>query len=182
VNQAAARVRGIWAAPPAGALPAGRVGSRALAILAFALPALLAGARFASLLAHPSLLRVAAIVAVGAALASGLSATELRTSPAVVPLRAALVVLALYLALCAAGLGAGEIAPWRWGALSHEYRRGIDALNGLWPYAGPSRPAAHAIMSCVACGVVGSGALLFWPGDARTGARRLLGLGLLVAL
>jgi hypothetical protein len=163
-------------------LPAGRVRSRALAILAFALPALLAGARFASLLAHPSLARVAAVVAFGAALAAGLSATEELTSRAAIPLRATLIVLALYLALRAAGLGAGEIAPWRWGALGHELSSGINALNGLWPYEGPSQQAAHAIMACVACGVVGSAALLFWPGGARIGGRRLLGLGLLLAL
>jgi len=182
-SPSAARVRGVWAPPVSASAPPHRRRSSELSILAFSLLALLAAVRFASLLAHPSLLRVAGIVLLGAALGAGLGASaSLPRSAASAALRALASLLALYIALRFAGLAARELWPWRWGSLARELGRGAEALNGLWPYEGSSTQAPVAICACIACAVLPAAVLVFWPSRRHVTGRRFTALALLLGL
>jgi hypothetical protein len=153
-------------------------------LAAFFALALLAGLCFAGLLSHPPVLRVIGVAGAASALAGALSLS------ARLPVRGALaggarvaVVLAgAYLALRAAGLPARLAAPWRWGSLAHELGGGLSALNGLWPYDGPSAKARLALMLVLPATLVPAATLGFWPAAARAGARRALAAMLLLGL
>lgn len=153
-------------------------------MLAFCALALLAGVRFSSLLANPPLLRVAGVV--GAAAAGGLALSVTPSLPRRRGLgtaaRVLIAVLSAYLALRAAGAPARLLWPWRWGALAGELRRGIDALNGLWPYRGNVSQARTAMMFAPASAIAAAAILAFWPGDRRARTRRAIALCLLLGL
>ncbi len=153
-------------------------------IVSFCALALLAGVRFATLLDDPPLLRVAGVVGAGAAGALALSLTPslpqrrgLGTAA-----RVSIAVLSAYLALRASGTPARLLWPWHWGALAHELARGIDALNGLWPYKGDVSQARSAMMFALAGAIATAAILAFWPGDRHARTRRALALCLLLVL
>jgi transglutaminase-like putative cysteine protease len=151
---------------------------------AFAALALLAGLRFAALLAHPPALRVLAIVAAATLAGGALAASAKLAGHARLALAARLAILALcgYVSLRAAGTPARLSWPWRWPALAHELARGIDALDGLWPYTGHAARARLAVMLVLPAAIVPAAALAFWPRAGR--ARELRGgaLALLLGL
>jgi protein-glutamine gamma-glutamyltransferase len=159
--------------------------------LAFAALALLAGVRFAALLTHAPVLRVAGVACAcataGAALAAtarlrhGGSRARLFTA-ASAALRLAILALATYVALLAAGASAAHALPWHWGRLVDEVTSGLNALDGRWPYAGGVAHARLAVMLAVPAVVVPAAALAFWPGARRGGARRACALALLLGM
>jgi protein-glutamine gamma-glutamyltransferase len=153
-------------------------------MLAFCALALLAGVRFATLLANPPLLRIAGVV--GSAAAGGLALSLSCTLPGrrglATAARLLIAVLSAYLALRSAGAPARLLWPWRWGGLAGELRHGIDALNGLWPYRGNVSQARVAIMFAAASAIVAAAVLAFWPGDRRARTRRTIALCLLLVL
>jgi protein-glutamine gamma-glutamyltransferase len=148
---------------------------------AFAALALLAGLRFAALLTHPPAVRVLAIVAAATLAGGALAATAALAGHARVARLARLAILALcaYLSLRAAGAPARPLWPWRWPALAHELARGLDALDGLWPYTGHAARARLAVMLVLPATIVPAAALAFWP---RAGAKRELRAGSLALL
>ena len=153
------------------AAPRARAGSAAPAALtispavAFAAVALLSALRFSHLLAHPPLARTLGIVAVGVAVAVALPLVGARAAMpwAANGLRAAVVLLGLYVAFRLAGATAKMLWPWHWGRLGHELGRGFRGFDGLWPYDGGAVPAGVVVMLGVAAGVVGAAAIAFWP-------------------
>jgi transglutaminase-like putative cysteine protease len=153
-------------------------------MLAFGALALLAGVRFATLLANPPLLRIAGVV--GSAAAGGLALSLTSTLPGrrglATAARVLIAVLSAYLALRASGAPARLLWPWRWGGLASELRHGIDALNGLWPYRGNAGQARAAIIFVAASAIVAAAILAFWPGDRRARTRRAIALCLLLVL
>jgi len=153
-------------------------------MLAFCALALLAGVRFATLLANPPLLRIAGMV--GSAAAGGLALSLTSSLPGRRGLGAAarvlIAVLSAYLALRCSGSPTRLLWPWRWGGLASELRHGIDALNGLWPYRGNVSQARAAIMFAAASAIVAAAILAFWPGDRRARTRRAIALCLLLVL
>lgn len=153
-------------------------------ILAFCALALLVSVRFATLLAHPPLLRVLGVVA--AAGVGGLALQGTRTLPLRrvldTPLRILIVALSGYLALRASGAPAGLLWPWRWGALLRELGHGLNALNGLWPYRGDAGRARTAVMFALPLAIVPAATLAFWPTDRWASRRRTLALSLLLVL
>ncbi len=180
------------AALPRGSPAPGPIGRRAQVaawhahapLLAFATLALLAGLRFAALLAHPPLLRVVGIVAAAAVAAEMLSRTRSLPRRRGLATIARLVILAFgaYLALRAAGVPARLLWPWRWAHLARELGRGSGALDGLWPYAGTVRYARLAVLLALPMTILPGAALAFWPARRRARERRLLALALLLAL
>jgi protein-glutamine gamma-glutamyltransferase len=180
---AAALRRASWARPAARA----RVGLPTLTILrviAFSAIALLAGMRFAALLAHPPVLRVFGVVATAAAGGGALAATRVVPRRRGLPtsLRLLIVTLSAYLSLRAAGAPAGLLWPWRWARLAHDIGRGTGALDGLWPYDGELAQARMAVMLALPTALVPASVLAFWPGPWRAGARRVAALAALLAL
>jgi len=153
-------------------------------LLAFAALALLAGLRFASLLADPPLLRVIAVVAAATGTAEMLSRTRSLRPRRGVATIARLLILAVgaYLALRASGVPARGLWPWQWPRLAREIGRGLDALDGLWPYRGDVAHARLAVMLALPAAIVPGAALAFWPGTWRARERRALALALLLAL
>ena len=153
-------------------------------MLAFCALALLAGVRFATLLANPPLLRIAGVV--GSAAAGGLALSLTSTLPGrrglATAARVLIAALSAYLALRASGAPARLLWPWQWGGLAGELRHGIDALNGLWPYRGNAGQARAAIMFAAASAIVAAAILAFWPGDRRARTRRAIALCLLLVL
>jgi protein-glutamine gamma-glutamyltransferase len=153
-------------------------------MLAFCALALLAGVRFATLLANPPLLRIAGVV--GSAAAGGLALSLTSSLPGrrglATAARVLIAVLSIYLALRSSGAPARLLWPWRWGGLAGELRHGIDALNGLWPYRGNVSQARVAIMFAAASAIVAAAILAFWPGDRRARTRRATALCLLLVL
>ncbi len=171
---------------PAGAsrLPATSTARGRLYILSFAVAGMLAALRFASLLENPSFLRSAGIVGLSSGLGALLMALG-RHEPARLLAKALSLlatVLALLVGLWCAGIAARELAPWHWGLLARQTGRGIEALDGLWPYRGHLPQAREAVMSCIAAGLVPAAALAFWPARRGASTRRLGALSLLVAL
>lgn len=165
-------------------LPGASPAPRALFLLSFAIAATLAELRFASLLSNPSFPRGAGIVGLSAALGALLMAIGRREPPRILACTASLAAtaLALLAALCCAGIAARELAPWHWGLLAQHFDRGIEALDGLWPYAGRSPQAREAIMACIAAGLVPAAALAFWPARGGGARGRLGALSLLAVL
>jgi transglutaminase-like putative cysteine protease len=153
-------------------------------MLAFCALALLAGVRFATLLANPPLPRIAGVV--GSAAAAGLALSLTSSLPGrrgfATATRVLIAVLSAYLALRSSGAPARLLWPWRWGGLAGELRHGIDALNGLWPYRGNVIQAKTAIMFAAASAIVAAAILAFWPGDRRARTRRAIALCLLLVL
>jgi len=173
--------------PPA--WPVGRAGARTwrpptLAIVAFAALALLAGLRFAALLANPPVLRVLGVVAAATAGGAALSATRglPRRLGLAATVRMVIVALIAYLSLRAAGSPAGLLWPWRWAHLARELGRGLDGMNGLWPYKGELAQARMAVMFALPAAIVPAAVLAFWPGARRAARRRILALALLLGL
>jgi len=155
---------------------------RSLAVLGFSTLALLASINFAALLAHPSFARTAGIVLCAAALAGALPAGAALPRAPRTALLAVLTLAALFASFCCAGIAAAELVPWHWGLLGHELARGVDGLDGLWPYRGASPAARAAVMACIPAGVIPAAALVFWPGTRAGTRRRLAALALLLAL
>jgi len=157
---------------------------RALALTAFAALALLAGMRFAALLAHPPTARVLALVASATACGAALAATRRLPTRAGIPSagRVAAIVVFGYLSLRAAGAPARELWPWHLGRLGDGVGRGLEDLDGLWPYRGGAAQARTVIMLGVAAAVMAAAVLVFWPGAARRGRARTTGLVILLAL
>ncbi|MGH2865060.1 MAG: transglutaminaseTgpA domain-containing protein, partial [Solirubrobacteraceae bacterium] len=153
-------------------------------MLAFCALALVAGVRFATLLAHPPLLRIAGIVAGAGAgeLALSLTASLPRRCGLGTTARTLIAALSAYLALRASGAPSHLLWPWRWGALAGELRRGADALNGLWPYRGNVLQARMTITFVPAGAIAAAAVLAFWPGSRRARARRAIALCLLLVL
>jgi hypothetical protein len=153
-------------------------------MLAFCALALLAGVRFATLLAHPPLLRIAGVVAAAGAggLALSLTPSLPRRRGLGTAARVLIALLSAYLALRASGAPAGLLWPWRWGELASELRRGVNALNGLWPYEGNVSQARTAIVFAAASAIAAAAILAFWPGDRRAWTRRAGSLCLLLVL
>lgn len=156
----------------------------ALTVLAFSALALLAGVRFAALLAHPSIPRVLGVVVAAAACAGALAATRGVSMHRVLAtaLRVMIVALAAYVSLRAAGAPAPLLWPWRWGRLAHDVGRGLDGLDGLWPYHGALTQARMAVMLALPAVIVPAAALAFWPGARRAAERRVAALALLLGL
>ncbi len=155
-----------------------------LAIAAFSALALLACTRFAGLLAHPPTLRVLGVVAAAAVGGAALAATRpmpQRGRLATV-MRVVIVALTAYVSLRAAGAPAGLAWPWRWARLASELARGLDALDGLWPYSGEFAEARMAVMLALCAATVPAAALAFWPGERRAPERRIAALALLLIL
>ncbi len=153
-------------------------------VIALCALALLAGVRFASLLAHPPLLRVVGVVAAAGALGAALSGTRSlpRGHGLATAVRVAILALGAYLALRASGAPARALWPWRWASLARDIDRGLDALDGLWPYDGGLAQARMAMMLALPATIVPAAALAFWPGDRRAPARRAVALVLLLGL
>jgi transglutaminase-like putative cysteine protease len=156
----------------------------AAALVAFAALALLAGLRFSSLLTHPPALRVLAVVlattAMGAALA--LSGAVVQRRGLAAGCRVALLVLGGYLSLRLAGVPAQLLWPWRWPALAHRIARGLEALNGLWPYDGGNPAARMVLLLALAGALIVAAALLFWPSERAARGRKVGALGVLLGL
>jgi len=152
--------------------------------VAFFALALLAGMRFAALLAHPPVLRVLGVVAAASALGAGLSRTRSLPHRHGLATAARLLIVALgaYLALRAAGAPPRLLWPWRWGGLAHELSRGLDALDGAWPYEGALAQARLTVMFALASTIATAAALAFWPTPRRAPARRALALVALLGL
>jgi transglutaminase-like putative cysteine protease len=173
--------------PAARARQRPRAAARRLAqppVVAFFALALLAGMRFAALLAHPPALGVLGVVAVASALGAALSSTRSLPRRHGLATAARLLILALgaYLALRAAGAPPRLLWPWRWGGLAHQLSRGLDALDGSWPYAGTLAQARLTVMFALASTIVTAAALAFWPTPRRAPARRALALVALLGL
>jgi transglutaminase-like putative cysteine protease len=153
-------------------------------LAAFFALALLAGLCFAALLSHPPVVRVIGVAAAASGLAAALSLSAGLPARGALTgvVRAALVLAGAYLAVRAAGLAPRLVAPWRWGSLASELDRGLGALNGLWPYDGPSGKARLALMLALPATLVPAATLGFWPGARRAGARRALAAALLLGL
>ncbi len=153
-------------------------------LLAFAALALLAGMRFASLLAHPPLLRAIGVVAVAAALGETLARTRSlpRRRGLATIARLLTVAVGAYLALRATGVPVRLLSPWRWPRLARELGRGSSALDGLWPYAGGVAYARLDVLLALPATILPAAALAFWPGGLRVRERRMLALALLLAL
>jgi transglutaminase-like putative cysteine protease len=156
----------------------------AAALVAFAALALLAGLRFSSLLTHPPALRVLAVVlattAMGAALALSGAVAQRRGLAA--GCRVALLVLGGYLSLRLAGVPAQLLWPWRWPALAHRIARGLEALNGLWPYDGGNPAARMVLLLALAGALIVAAGLLFWPSERAARGRKVGALGVLLGL
>lgn len=172
-----------------GSTPAGLTVARAwrlptLTLLAFSALALLAALRFAALLAHPPTLRVLGVVAAAAACGAALAATRAvpRRLGLATAARVAIIVLAAYLSLRAAGAPARLLWPWRWGSLAEAVSHGLNALDGLWPYRGELAQARLAMMLALPTTLIPAAALAFWPGARRAPARRVGALALLLGL
>ena len=155
-----------------------------LPLLAFAVLGLLAGMRFAALLAHPPAARVAALVAGASACAAGLAGTrDLRARRGVANgMRVAAVVVFGYVSLRVAGAPARELWPWHPARLGEGVARGLDALDGLWPYRGRSADARTTVMFGLAVSLTAAAALAFWPVGRLAGRTRAASLGLLLAV
>ena len=97
-------------------------------------------------------------------------------------LRLAILVLAAYAALRACGVPPGLLWPWRWGGLADYLARGLDALNGLWPYAGEAPQARAAVMLVLPASILTASALAFWPGARHVQARTALAMSALLGL
>jgi transglutaminase-like putative cysteine protease len=151
-------------------------------VLVFCALALLAGVHFATLLAHPPLWRIAGAVAAAGAcgLALSLTPSPARRRGLATAVRVLIAVLGAYLALRASGAPARLLWPWRWGVLASELRRGVDGLNGLWPYRGDLGQARMTMMFAAATAIAAAAILAFWPGERRT--RRTFALCLLLVL
>jgi len=154
----------------------------AAALTAFAATASLAVMSYASLLSARPAARVLAIVAVASLLGAALAASGRLHGRAAKAGRLAAVLLAGYASLRLAGVPARLLWPSRWTALARELGKGIGALDGLWPYVGASAAARTAVMLVPAAVLPAAAALVFWPQSSRAPGRRVLALGLLLAV
>ncbi|HEX4563338.1 MAG TPA: transglutaminase-like domain-containing protein, partial [Solirubrobacteraceae bacterium] len=153
-------------------------------VLAFSALAFLAGARFSSLLAHPPLARVLAIVAVASAIAAALSATGARElpAPARTALRIAIVAAGAFAAMLAAGAPTSALWPWHWGRVERIVSHGLGELDGRWPYTGDLAQARVAVMLALPASMVPAAALAFWPSARRRVRAHAAALALLLLL
>ena len=139
-------------------------------VIAFAAVALLAALRFGALLAHPPVWRTLAMVASATLVAGVLHATQMRPRE---PLRAgairvAAVTLGAWLTLCAAG--ARVSWPAHSARLVGSVSRGLDGLDGRWPYRGAFGDARLTVMLGAGVALIAAAALCFWPARSSTAA------------
>jgi protein-glutamine gamma-glutamyltransferase len=154
------------------------------ATFAFCALALFAGVRFAALLAHPPVLRVLGVVVAAGAGGAALSYTRSlpRRYRLATTVRVLIVVLGAYLALRAAGVSPALLWPWRWSRLARELGRGLDGLDGLWPYDGRLAQARLAVMFVLPATIVPAATLAFWPAPGGAAMRRALALVVLLGV
>jgi protein-glutamine gamma-glutamyltransferase len=158
--------------------------ARTARVLAFCGLALLAGARFASLLTHPPLARVLGVVAASGACAAALAALPRSSHGRAVrtALAVAIVAASGIAALLAAGVPAHLMWPWHWARAWHTISAGLSSLDGRWPYDGGAPHARLAVMLALPVTIVPAAALAFWPVASASARARVTGLSLLLAL
>ena len=142
-------------------------------VLAFCALAFLAGARFASLLTHPPLARVLAVVALAGVCAASLAATR-APAPAgarLAAVRALIVLAAAFTVMLAAGAPAAALLPWH-----------LGALDGRWPYDGGLVQARVTVMLALPATILPAAVISFWPAAHARSRANATGLGLLLIL
>ena len=154
----------------------------ALRVAAFAGLAAFVCAHWATLVADPPVLRMAVVVLVASGLAAGLSAiaaAPMRRRPAKHLAAFAAFVLALALALAAAGMPVRLLPPGAWDELGPELDRGLSGIRTVeWPYGGDEGWVRLVILLAAPATLVLAAALAFWPvrrgadGAARARAHR----------
>lgn len=184
MSATAATLERISPPPRAGPAPAELSPLVTARVLAFCALAFLAGTRFASLLAHPPLARVLAVVVLAGVCAAALAATRGPTPAGrrLAALRGVIVLAAVFTAMLAAGAPAVALLPWHWARLERLVSHGLGALDGRWPYDGGLVQARVAVMLALPATIVPAAVISFWPA-ARVRARtNATALGLLLVL
>jgi transglutaminase-like putative cysteine protease len=157
----------------------------ALRVIAFFALAWVAAAAYATLLRSPPHWRVVAVALLASA--SGLLLSLLARAPwpplAQKLLASATVAFTFVLALALVGVPVHLLAPERWGQFAGDIEHGVRGVNGaLWPYVGSDRWTRLTTLTLLAPALTAASALSFWPSPRRYAERRLLALGVLVAL
>jgi hypothetical protein len=164
-------------ADPAGAL--------ALRLIAFFALAWVAAAAYATLLRSPPHWRVVAVALLASA--AGLVLSLLARAPwpplAQKLLASMTVAVAFVLAIALVGVPLRLLVPEHWGQLAGDIEHGVRGVDGaLWPYIGADRWTRLTTLMLLAPALTLASALSFWPSPRRYTERRLVALGVLVAL
>ncbi|HUA10764.1 MAG TPA: transglutaminase-like domain-containing protein [Solirubrobacteraceae bacterium] len=169
-----------YAASRAGDAPAARStvrGSLALRAVAFFALFVYASLQYASLLHAPPRGSVVLVVAVAATMGVAVAAAGGERGPAWTSkvTRTILLLIALALALLAAGVPAHALVPWRVAAFVHGLKYGAEGLTRwVWPYSGGRTWTRIAVLVVLVPANLLAAALYFWP-TRRVGALRLGG-------
>jgi transglutaminase-like putative cysteine protease len=157
--------------------------SLALRLAAFAALAGFASVHYAQLVIAPPAGRIAAVVAVatGAGFAIAHAGRVPGGQGVALAARALIALAALYIGLLAIGVPGRMLL--HWGAFAQNLRLGFNRLTGwLWPYRGADDWARLSVLALIPAALVAAAALTFSPRSAAIGRRRLVALGLLIAL
>lgn len=133
---------------------------------AFAGLSALAAWRYAAIEARPPAARVAAVVASAVIAAAALSLLRTGGSRRTTSAGSRLIVLgaAFLVALLAAGVPVGMLAPAGWEKLAHRAHGGVRSISTtLWPYNGPDAWTRIDILLGLVVAPIGAAALGFWP-------------------
>jgi transglutaminase-like putative cysteine protease len=186
MNSPAARASGIPLARHVRASVQART-ELALRLLAFVVLATFATLHWMAIVVPTPSGRGLLVVLIAAGFGAALAASAQLPRSAGIPLRMALVVVALVLALVATGIRLKLLLPGGWGTLSDRLTGGLSVVGsvGEWPYSGPNTWLRLTTLSAAPLATTLAAAFAFWPlrpGTRRASTARFTALVLLLVL